>query len=192
MNAPVSGTDAVDGFRRRGEDELFAAHVFTLSEVHLADPDGEPFDRHVIRHPGAVAVVPVHDDGTVTLVRQMRPAVWRSLLEAPAGTRDVDGEPPEETARRELAEEAGLVADRVELLGRVYNSPGVSDQLTLIYLATSLSACDTGREGVEERFMVTESVRLDEVLSLVATGRLLDETTILGLLLAREALHRGH
>ena len=75
----------------------------------------------MIRHPGAVTVVPLHEDGTVTLVRQYRAAVDAMVLEIPAGTRDKEGESPEDTARRELAEEAGLAASEV---GAARSAPG--------------------------------------------------------------------
>ncbi len=80
------------GFRRVSEEELLRAWLFRVDRFHLLDPDGKPFDRFVIRHPGAVTVVPVHDDGTVTLVRQYRAAVDAMVLEIPAGTCDKDGE----------------------------------------------------------------------------------------------------
>ena len=80
------------GFRRVSEEELLAAKVFRVDRFHLLDPDGRPFDRFVIRHPGAVTVVPLHEDGTVTLVRQYRAAVDDMVLEIPAGTRDQEGE----------------------------------------------------------------------------------------------------
>ena len=121
----------VPGFRRVSEEELLRAWLFRVDRFHLLDPDGKPFDRFVIRHPGAVTVVPVHDDGTVTLVRQYRAAVDALVLEIPAGTRDKDGEEPEATARRELAEEAGLEAAHWELLIGTWNTPGVSDQHTI-------------------------------------------------------------
>jgi 8-oxo-dGDP phosphatase len=178
------------GFERRGEEEVFRAWQFSVGHAHFTDPEGQPFDRYLLHHPGAVAVVAVDDEGTATLVRQLRPAVWESVLEIPAGTRDVAGEPPEETARRELAEEAGLVAERLEPLVAVYNTPGISDQRTTIYLATGLRPCPTDRAGVEERWMTTERVALEDVDDLVASGRLVDETTVLGLLLARQALAR--
>jgi 8-oxo-dGTP pyrophosphatase MutT (NUDIX family) len=181
----------VDGFRHVGEEELFRGHLFALHHVTLADPDGEEFERDVVRHPGAVAIVPVHADGTVTLVRQMRAAVGESVLEVPAGTRDVDGEPPEATARRELAEEAGLRASHVEQLASLYNSPGYSDQRTTIYLATDLEPCDTDRAGIEERWMSVEHVALADLEGLVAQGRLVDAATVAGLLLARIALDRS-
>ena len=120
----------VPGFRRVSEEELLRAWLFRVDRFHLLDPDGEPFDRFVIRHPGAVTVVPVHEDGTVSLVRQYRAAVDAMVLEIPAGTRDKGDESPEATARRELAEEAGLEAAHWELLIGTWNTPGVSDQHT--------------------------------------------------------------
>jgi ADP-ribose pyrophosphatase len=127
-------------------------------------------------------------DGTITLVRQYRATVGGSLLEIPAGTCDVDGESLEESARRELAEEVGLVAGQLRRLGAVRNSPGYSDQLTTIFLATDLSATATDRSGVEERFMSTVTVSFDEVADLVGAGTLVDATTVLGLCMARQVL----
>jgi 8-oxo-dGTP pyrophosphatase MutT (NUDIX family) len=176
------------GFERLGEEVRHDGHVVRLVHGRYRAPDGQRFERDLVRHPGAVNIVPVHDDGTVTLIRQLRPSVWEAVLESPAGTCDVDGEPPEETARRELAEEAGLAAEQVRRLAVVYNSPGITDQRTILYLATGLSPCDTGRSGIEEQWMQTETVRLVDVGRLVAEGRLRDATTILGLLLARDAL----
>jgi 8-oxo-dGTP pyrophosphatase MutT (NUDIX family) len=178
----------VPGFRRVSEEELLRAWLFRVDRLHLVDPAGEPFDRIVVRHPGAVTVVPVHDDGTVTLVRQYRAAVDAQVLEIVAGTRDQAGEAPEATARRELAEEAGLEATRWELLIGTWNSPGVSDQHTLVYLATGLSSIPTRPQGVEEGYMTVETIHLDDIDGLVADGSLRDETTVLGLYLARQRL----
>jgi 8-oxo-dGTP pyrophosphatase MutT (NUDIX family) len=178
----------VPGFRRVSEEELLEAWLFRVDRVHLLDPDDKPFERVVVRHPGAVTVVPVHDDDTVTLVRQYRAAVDALVLEIPAGTRDKDGEEPEATARRELAEEAGLEAARWELLIGTWNTPGVSDQQTLIYLATGLTSSPTRPQGVEEGYMTLETIHLDDVEALVADGSLRDETTVLGLYLARQRL----
>jgi 8-oxo-dGTP pyrophosphatase MutT (NUDIX family) len=178
----------VPGFRRVSEEELLRAWLFRVERLHLLDPDDHPFERVVVRHPGAVTVVPVHEDGTVTLVRQYRAAVDALVLEIVAGTRDQDGEEPEVTARRELAEEAGLEATHWELLVGTWNSPGVSDQQTLVYLATGLSSIPTRPQGVEEGYMTVETIHLDDVDGLVADGSLRDETTVLGLYLARHHL----
>jgi 8-oxo-dGTP pyrophosphatase MutT (NUDIX family) len=179
------------GFRRVSEEELLRAWLFRVDRFHLLDPADRPFDRFVIRHPGAVTIVPVHDDGTVTLVRQYRAAVDALVLEIPAGTRDKEGESPEATARRELAEEAGLEAATWELLVGTWNSPGISDQHTLIYLATGLTPIPSRPDGVEEGFMTVETIHLDDVDALVADGSLKDETTVLGLYMARQRLRDG-
>ena len=176
------------GFRRVSEEELLRAWLFRVDQLHLVDPDGKPFERVVVRHPGAVTIVPVHDDGRVTLVRQYRAAVDALVLEIPAGTRDKDGEEPEATARRELAEEAGLEAAHWELLIATWNTPGISDQRTLLYLATGLTSIPARPEGVEEGYMTVETIHLDEVEALVADGSLRDETTVLGLYMARQRL----
>ena len=175
-------------FRRVSEEVLLQAWLFRVDRFHLLDPEGNPFDRYVVRHPGAVTVVPVHDDGSVTLVRQYRAAVDAMVLEIPAGTRDKADEPLEATARRELAEEAGLEAARWELLIGTWNTPGVSDQHTTIFLATELSPCASRPEGIEEQYLTVETVRLADLENLVADGSLRDETTVLGLSMARQRL----
>jgi ADP-ribose pyrophosphatase len=178
----------VTGFRRVSEEELLRAWLFRVDRFHVLDPEGNEFDRFVVRHPGAVTVVPVHDDGTVTLVRQYRAAVDDMVLEIPAGTRDKDDESLEATARRELAEEAGLEAAVWDELITTWNTPGVSDQETTIFMATSLTPTDSRPDGVEERYMSVETIRLADVAALVADGTLKDETTVLGLYLAQARL----
>jgi len=185
-------SEAPGGFERLDEEIVFSGRVFDVALVRLLDPSGQPFERHIVHHPGAVAVVPVDDDGTVTLIRQFRAAAGRALLEAPAGTCDVADEPLEDTARRELAEEAGLQASLLRRLAAVFNSPGYSDQVTTIFLATGLSPCPTDRAGVEEVWMSIQQVSLADIADLVADGTLADETTILGLWLARLALGVGN
>jgi ADP-ribose pyrophosphatase len=173
------------GFKKTSESQVYAAHIFAVHHLELTDPDGKPFDRVIVRHPGAVTVIPIDESGQVTLVRQYRSAVDRLVLEAPAGTRDVGGEPPEITAHRELGEEAGLEADEMTLLMATFNTPGISDQYTYIYLATGLHQRETGRVGAEEAWMSIEHIHLDQIDDLIADGSLVDETTVLGLLLAR-------
>ena len=179
-------------FQRVAEVEVLRTHVFSVSQATLLDPGGEPFERSIIHHPGAVAIVPVHANRRVTLVRQYRAPVDRMVLEAPAGTCDVEGEALEETARRELEEEAGLLARSLEVLIGTFNTPGISDQHTTIFLATGLSPCPAQPSGIEEGFMTIETIALHDVESLVADGTLVDETTVLGLLLARAHLDRAH
>ena len=102
----------------------------------------------------------------------------------PAGTCDVEGEDPLETAKRELAEEAGLRGSSWQELAALPVSPGVTDQVTRIYLATGLSSCEPAREGPEERSLTLERVRLEEVLPLAAAGERIDAPTLAGVALA--------
>ena len=160
-----------------------------MAQATFEGPDGSTFERDVVHHPGAVDVVPVLDDGkTVILVRQYRAAVDKELLEIPAGKRDVHGEPVEETARRELEEEVGMRAGRLQLLCEFYNSPGFCDEHSYIFLALDLEPCESSLQGVEEQHMTVEQVSLDDVPGLIAAGELTDAKSIIGLLLARNHL----
>jgi ADP-ribose pyrophosphatase len=174
------------GFRHDGDELVLDSRRWRLVESRHTDPDGEPFTREVVRHPGAVGVVPLHDDGTVTLVRQYRAALHVDLLEIPAGLRDVEGEPLERTAARELAEEVGLRAEQLVHLADFVNSAGFTDERTAVYLGLGLQPTDLDRQGLEEQHMSIERVHLDDVPALIAAGELIDAKTVVGLLLTRE------
>jgi ADP-ribose pyrophosphatase len=178
----------VAGFEKLAEEELFQVHIFRVARARFRGPDGEEFERHIIHHPGAVAVVPLHDDGTVTLVRQYRAALDHDLLELPAGTRDVDGEPEALTAERELIEEAGLAAGSIDHLVTMHNAPGMSDEAVTIFLARGLREVADDRQGAEELAMEVERIALDDALAMIDDGRITDAKTIIGLsLVARRA-----
>jgi 8-oxo-dGDP phosphatase len=177
--------DRSAGFRKTGEEPLLAGRVFSVARAEHVDPDGRVFERFVVHHPGAVAIVAVDEERQVHLVRQYRASVEQTVLELPAGTCDVAGEARVDTARRELAEEVGLQARHWDWLASVANSPGYSDQRTTIFLARDLSACPTARGGVEEHWMTVETLALDAAVERLAAEPVVDETTLLGLLLAR-------
>jgi 8-oxo-dGTP pyrophosphatase MutT (NUDIX family) len=175
-------------FRIVGSEVVAEPGFFAITEERVVAPDGEEFRRVVVRHPGAVVVVPVVDRDVI-FVRQYRAAVDQEILEVPAGKRDVDGEPPEETGRRELQEEIGHRAGRMVKLAEFFNTPGFCDERTHLYLALDLE--DLGvRDTVspEEREMSIEHVPLDRVDELIASGELCDAKSIIGVLLARRYL----
>lgn len=169
-------------FLVRDEETVWSGRVIRAAVVQVEGPNGESHTRDVVHHPGAVAVVPLHEDGTVTMVHQYRAALDKGVWEIPAGLRDVDGEPPEETARRELAEEVGLAAGTLEHLTRFHNSPGCSDEAVEIFLATNLSPVPDDRQGAEEQHMVVERLPATEARAMVSQGRITDAKTIIGLL----------
>jgi len=177
----------VSPFQKRGEREIWRGAVISLAEGTFASPSGAEFQREIVHHPGAVSVVPVDGD-EVVLVRQYRAAVDEEILEIPAGKRDVEGEATEVTAQRELAEEVGLQAGKLEKLAEFYNSLGFSDERSHIFLGTDLTEVPKDLQGVEEEHMTVERIRLDDVPALIAAGELVDAKTVIGLLLARERL----
>lgn len=141
--------------------------------------NGRETTREVVVHPGAVAILPILNDGSMLLIRQYRYAIGRELLEVPAGTRE-PGEPAEVTARRELEEETGKRAGRIELLTRFYISPGWCNEQIVIYRAHDLVDTETNLDDDE----VIDLVRVtpEEVPGLVASGEIADGKTITALM----------
>jgi 8-oxo-dGTP pyrophosphatase MutT (NUDIX family) len=168
---------------------MYQGALISVTRDSIEGPGGEWFDRDVVHHPGAVSVVPVvGTNDAVLLVRQYRAAVDQELLELVAGKRDVAGEPPEETARRELAEEIGMRPGRLELLARFYNSPGFCDELSFVFLGLDLEAVPASAQGIEEQHMTIHRVALSAVPAMIARGEIIDAKTIIGLTLAMHAL----
>ena len=150
--------------------------------------------REYVRHPGAVAVILMNDDDDVLLLRQYRHAARAELWEPPAGLLDVPGEDPLEAARRELAEEADLVAASWWVLADYLSSPGGSDEALRIYLArdaTPVHADDLHDRQDEERDMVALWVPLDDALAAVLAGQVRNPSTVIGILAAHAARSRG-
>ena len=171
-------------FSRVSSRTVFSGHVISVSSDVFETPSGATVEREIVHHPGAVVVVPVTSTGEAVMVRQFRAAIGSSLLEVPAGKRDVDGEPPHLTAARELAEEVGLAAGRLDLLARFYNSPGFCDEFTYLYLARDLTAVPDDRQGEEEEAMSIEHVPLAHVPAMIEAGDLVDAKSIIALTLA--------
>lgn len=160
-----------------GDTTLSVGRISTFVRGDFVAPDGTAFQRDIVRHLGAVAVAAVID-GALVLVRQYRAPLDRFLHEIPAGLRDVPGEDPADTARRELVEEAGLRAGRMDHLVTMAPAPGLTDELVDIYVAGDLEPVEAEAHGVEEEWMTVESIPLDEVVSMITSGEIIDAKTI--------------
>lgn len=169
----------------RNRAVLFEGLVVDLEQMDVRIGEKGWHTYQVVRHPGGVAVLPLHDDGTVTLIRQLRPAVDAVMLELPAG-RLSPGEEPAACGLRELAEETGLVAARLAPLGFIYSSPGVFDEVIRLYLATGLTQAEASQEEYED----IESVRLPlaEAVRMARDGEISDGKTIAALFRAEGVL----
>ncbi len=171
---------------------MHQGHVWHVSTAEYAAPDGSTFHRDIVRSPGAVGVLPLVFDTegnpSVVLVTQYRPPYEEFVIEIPAGMRDIDGEDTAEVARRELVEEAGLAAGQLDLLGEIYPSPGMTDSVTTLYLATHCTPTDTDRQGPEEEHMDVLHLPLVEALAMIDRGEIRDAKTVTALLLADRRL----
>ena len=152
---------------------------FGIETVTL--PNGVTVDLEILKHPGASAVVPLHSDGSITLIRQYRHAAGGMIYEAPAGKLE-PGEDPRLCAERELTEETGLVAGKLTRLTTIHTTPGFTDEVIHLYVATELSEGPAHPEADE----VIERCRFskDEVLAMIRDGRITDGKTICAVFLA--------
>lgn len=157
---------------------IFSGAVFDIEQMDVQIGTKGHHTFQVIRHPGGAGVLPIHSDGTVTLIRQLRPAVGAELLEIAAG-RLSPGEPPAECARRELLEETGLRAENLIPLGWMYASPGVFDEVIHLYGARDIS--DGEPEPEEDEDLEVVKLPLDEALTMAADGRINDSKTVVAL-----------
>lgn len=157
---------------------LHTGRVFELFSEHIRLPNGVECDLEILRHPGAAAVVPVLPDGRVVLIRQFRYAANGFILELPAGRLE-PGEAPETCAHRELAEETGYRASRMEPLGPIFTTPGFTDEHIHLFLATELEAGHSQREADE--CIETVLMPMADALTLIVRGELIDGKSIAGL-----------
>ena len=188
------------GFVSRSRKSLHRWAVWTLVEDHLEDPAGNGFVRTYVDSPGAVGVVVLHVESlgvlkgaepsqvNTTLVRQFRAPFGDEMWEIPAGMRDVASEPPELTAHRELAEEAGLQASVLVRLGSIASAPGITNSKVEIFAACGLSEVPIDRHGPEEQHMQIRVVSVADALEEVRRGEITDAKTIIGLQWVRDLL----
>ena len=169
----------------RGET-IYDGKVVHLEKWEVSLPDGGTALREVVKHVGAAAIVPVDDQGNITLVRQHRVAIDRMTWEIPAGKLDAPGEDPFVCAKRELEEETGLNADHWQLLSSVVTTPGFCTEKIALYLATGLSQHEAHTDPDE--FLTLRKVPLSEAVKMVESGELFDLKTVAAILLADRAM----
>ncbi len=166
-------------------ENIYRGRVFDVSADTVREGD-LVYRRDVVCHPGSAAIVAVFDDRTVALVRQYRHPATRYLSEIPAGSRATEAEPPEECAARELEEELGVTAAKLEKLTEFFVSPGFCAEKMWIYLATNLT--ETQQRLEEDEQLEIERMPFEHALRMVAAGEIEDAKTIIGLLLAAKHL----
>ncbi len=178
-------------FRVLSHEVLYQGKVFDLEVDHIQYDSGAEGVRQTARHPGGAVTVPLFPDSTVLLVRQFRYPLQARTLELPAGKLN-PGEDPAHAAARELEEETGWIAQRLEKLTALLTTPGFCNEVLHIYLATGLVESPHGHRREEgERDMTIERIRLDDALTMVERQEIVDSKTIAGLFLAERRLRKS-
>ncbi|WP_308014750.1 MULTISPECIES: NUDIX hydrolase [unclassified Rhodococcus (in: high G+C Gram-positive bacteria)] len=156
--------------------------ILALRLDQVTMPGGRRAEREVVEHHGAVAVVALDDDERIVLISQYRHPLGRRLLELPAGLLDEPGEDPVEAAKRELTEETGLAATSLSLLVDVAASPGFTDETVRIYLADEVTEVDRPEAHDEEADIELVRVPVDEAVSRVFSGEIVNASAVAGIL----------
>ncbi len=187
-------TDSKKASSQLAEKKLTSENVFDgkllnvfLDEVEL--PDKTTSTREWIKHPGASAVVPVFEDGTIMLLKQFRYPPRKTFIEVPAGKID-PGESAISTAERELLEESGVTCKHLEKAGSFYPAIGYADEIIHIYVAWGLSV--QGKNEDDDEFVINHRIRFSEALRMIETGEIDDGKTICSLFHASLWWKRNH
>ncbi len=194
----ASGGDALaDVYAPRPVTKSELVYQGAIWQIRSEDVDlgaGGTVTRQLMHHPGAVAILALDDDERVLMIQQYRHPVRMKLWELPAGLLDKPGEDPVEAAKRELGEEADLLADRWHLLAEWFSSPGGSDEALRVYLARGVRPvpeADRYQRGEEELDMPTVWVPLDDARDAVLAGRIHNPGAVIGILAACESRNQG-
>ena len=168
-------------------ETLLQGRTFKVRRDTLRTPDGRETRIEIVDHGGSVVVIPVDDENNVLFVRQYRHAAKADLLELPAGTRDSD-EPFEECAAREVREETGMEAEKLQKLGEFYLAPGYSTEFMAVFLATGLK--ENPLQADEDEFLDVEKIPLLKTYERAEQGDIPDAKSLAALLLARPYLEK--
>lgn len=170
-----------------GSTRVFDGRFLKVDAVDIELPNGVGKTHEVIRHPGAVCVIALDEDGRILLVRQYRTALERITIEVPAGKLD-PGEDPLDAARRELSEETGYTSDSIRHLASIATAAGYSDEIIHIYMATGLHAGKAHPD--DDEFIAVEWVSLECLIDSVLDGRIEDSKTMISALICDALRHR--
>lgn len=166
-------------FEVKDVKQVYSGRVVGLSVETIILPDGQEARREVVRHPGAVAIVPMASADEVILIKQFRYCAATTLWEIPAGTME-QGETPLACARRELIEETGYRAGKMKALGGFYTTPGFCNEFLYLFVATELEPCESNLDRDEQ--IETHKMSMEEAFRKIESGEIADAKTLVGLM----------
>ncbi|HEX5564303.1 MAG TPA: NUDIX hydrolase [Sporosarcina sp.] len=168
-------------------EKIFEGKIISLRVDDVELPDGKHAKRELVDHPGAVAIIPITDEGKLILVEQYRKALNRSIIEIPAGKIE-PGEDIEVTALRELEEETGYGANKFDYLQSFATSPGFANEIIHIFVAQELYTIDKPAAGDEDEFIQLYECTIEEAEQMVLDQRIYDAKTAFAILHAKKLL----
>jgi ADP-ribose pyrophosphatase len=169
-------------------EQIYQGRVFNIRRDRVRLPNGEEARYDVVEHNDAVTILPLDEQGQVWFVRQYRHAAGEDVLELPAGLVE-DGEPVEKCARREIQEEIGMAARKIQKIGEFYLAAGYSTEFMHVFLAQELYP--EALEADDDEFLAVEQYPLEEVYRMAAAGQILDAKTLAALLLVKPFLEQA-
>lgn len=189
IHFPLESTEPTMKKRILATRQIHQGLRFSFEEIEIqnTDPASPPIIRDIVRHPGAVVVLPITEDGRIVLIRNYRPAVDATLWELCAGTLDQQNEPPADCAARELVEETGYRAETIENLGSFYTTPGLTDELMHAFLAKDLEFVGQSLEPGEEISVCVKG--FDEIDEMIRSGELRDAKSMVAMMLFNRKYH---
>lgn len=161
--------------------QIFEGKIISVQVDTVQLPNGEQSTRELVKHPGAVAVIPVTKDGKIIMVRQFRKALEKEIIEIPAGKLEL-GEAPEVTAIRELEEETGYTTKQLQYVQSFYTSPGFADEIIYLYYTDQLEPMIDEAELDEDEFVEVMEVSLDEAETFMKEEKIHDAKTVFALM----------
>jgi len=170
-----------------GREITYRGGIIDVETLEVVLPDGKKATRDVVLHPGASVVIPVNDKGEVYMVTQYRKPIESSTLELPAGKLD-QGEDPKVCAIRELGEETGLEANKVEHLTSIHSTPGFSNEVLHIYMATELTEGEAHAD--EDEFVDCKKYHIKDLVDMIFKNEITDAKTIVGILMVDKLLNK--
>lgn len=173
--------------RTLSSETIYTGKIIELRVDEVELPDGKRAQRELIKHPGAVAIIAITEQGALVLVEQFRKALERTIIEIPAGKIE-PGEDPEKTAIRELEEETGYRANEFTYIQSFATSPGFADEIIHLYLAKSLEKVENPAAGDEDEFINLLECTIEEAEGMMKDGRIYDAKTAFAVLYIKELL----
>ena len=168
-------------------ETMVQGRAFKIRRDTLKTPDGRETKLEIVDHGGSVVILPIDDEKNLLFVRQYRHAAKADLLELPAGTRDEE-EPFEECAAREIREETGMRAGKLQKVGEFYLAPGYSTEFMVVFIATELK--EDPLKADDDEFLQLEKIPVNQAVEMAEHGKMPDAKSLAALLLARSHLEK--